>query len=73
MPYHQIYTYLLISTFGDNMKVGDLVRARHWQNGEIAILLSFRGVTGICSVVIGDYVFDQLVSDLELVCNSSRI
>ncbi len=56
------------------MKVGDLVRARHWTNGEVAILLSFRirqGAAGqanhrICRVAIGDYVFDQLVSDLEV-------
>ena len=47
------------------MKVGDLVRARHWTNGEIAILLSFRKNRGLCRVAIGDYVFDQLVSDLE--------
>ena len=50
------------------MQVGDLVRARHWTDGEIAILLSFRGLTGICSVAIGDYVFEQLISDLEVVC-----
>ena len=49
------------------MQVGDLVRARHWHNGEIALLLSFRGVSGICSVEIGNYVFVQLVSDLEVV------
>ena len=49
------------------MKVGDLVRARHWHNGEIAILLSFRKRTGIAVVAIGDYVFDQLVSDLEVI------
>ena len=53
------------------MKVGDLVRARHWHNNEVAILLSFRQGTGICSVMIGDYVFEQLVSDLEVI-NESR-
>ena len=50
------------------MKVGDLVRARHWHNGEIAILLSFRKNWGICRVAIGDYIFEQLVSDLEVIC-----
>ena len=50
------------------MQVGDLVRARHWHNDEIAILLSFRKNRGLCRVAIGDYVFDQLVSDLEVVC-----
>ena len=49
------------------MQVGDLVRARHWKNGEIAILLSVRKNRGLCRVAIGDYVFDQLVSDLEAV------
>lgn len=51
------------------MKVGDLVRARHWTKGEVAILLSFRGSwSQICRVAIGDYVFEQLVDDLEVVC-----
>ena len=50
------------------MKVGDLVRARHWNSGEIAILLSFREGTRICRVAIGDYAFNQIVGDLEVVC-----
>ena len=50
------------------MQVGDLVTARHWTNGEVAILLSVRKYGHICRVAIGDYVFDQLVSDLEVVC-----
>ena len=49
------------------MQVGDLVRARHWHNDEIAILLSFRDMTGICRVAIGDYIFEQLISDLEVI------
>ena len=54
------------------MQVGDLVRARHWTNGEVAILLGFRyrnrsTKTNICRVAIGDYIFEQLVSDLEVV------
>ena len=52
------------------MKVGDLVRAMHWHNDEIAILLSFRKKWGMCRVAIGDYVFDQLVSDLEVISES---
>ena len=53
------------------MKVGDLVRAYHWRNGEVAILLSFRGSSGICRVAIGNHTFDQLVEDLEVI-NESR-
>ena len=52
------------------MKVGDLVRAYHWQNGEVAILLSFRGSSGICRVAIGNYTFEQLVGDLEVISES---
>ena len=50
------------------MKVGDLVRASHWKNGEVAIVLSVRKNGGICRVAIGDHIFDQLVSDLEVIC-----
>ena len=50
------------------MKVGDLVRARHWTNGEVAILLSVRKNGSICRVAIGDYIFEQLVDDLEVIC-----
>ena len=53
------------------MKVGDLVRAYHWRNGEVAILLSFRGSSGICRLAIGNHTFDQLVEDLEVI-NESR-
>ncbi len=49
------------------MKVGDLVRAKHWYDGEIGILLSFRRSWGLCRVAIGDYIFEQLISDLEVV------
>lgn len=56
------------------MKVGDLVRAYHWRNGEVAILLSFRGKTwwssGICRVAIGNHTFDQLAEDLEVISES---
>ena len=53
------------------MKVGDLVRAYHWRNGEVAILLSVRKNGGICRVAIGNHTFDQLVEDLEVI-NESR-
>ena len=54
------------------MKVGDLVRARHWKNGEIAILLSCpkKGSRRICRVAIGNYIFDQFISDLEVISES---
>ena len=51
------------------MKVGDLVRARHWYNNEIAIVVSIRN-EHICSVAMGDYVFDQLIKDLEIASES---
>ena len=50
------------------MKVGDLVRSRYWTNGEVAILLSFRNNWGTCRVAIGDYIFEQLIDDLEVIC-----
>ena len=50
------------------MQVGDLVRARHWDNGEIALLLSLHPPYGLCRVAIGDYVFEQCIEDLEVVC-----
>ena len=54
------------------MKVGDLVRAYHWRNGEVAILLSFRGSwSQICTVAIGNHTFDCRVEDLEVI-NESR-
>jgi len=52
------------------MKVGDLVKAKHWDNHLIAIVVSIRGSTGICKVMLvnGDYMFDQLIRDLEVIC-----
>ena len=47
------------------MEVGDLVRARHWYNNEIAIVVSIRNER-ICSLAMGDYVFDQSIRDLEV-------
>ena len=49
------------------MKVGDLVRARHWYNNQIGIVLSIRKNGKICCVTIDGYVFDQLVRDLEVI------
>ena len=51
------------------MKVGDLVRAYHWRNGEVAILLSFGEFVFV--VAIGNHTFDQNVEDLEVI-NESR-
>ena len=48
------------------MQKGDLVRAKHWHNNEIAIILSIRSAR-ICTVAIGDFVFDQLIKDLEVI------
>ena len=49
------------------MKVGDLVKARHWYNNQIGIVLSIRESGKICSVTINGYIFDQLVRDLEVI------
>ena len=49
------------------MKVGDLVKARHWYNNQIGIVLSIRESGKICSVTIDGYIFDQLVRDLEVI------
>ena len=53
------------------MKVGDLVRARHWHDSAIGIVVSIRPKTGICKVFLvcnHDYRFDQLTRDLEVIC-----
>ena len=53
------------------MKVGDLVKAKHWDNHLIAIVVSIRGSTGICKVMLVDgsgYKFDQLIRDMEVIC-----
>ena len=53
--------------YGGVMKVGDLVKARHWYSNQIGIVLSIRKNGKICSVTIDGYVFDQLVRDLEVI------
>ena len=53
------------------MKVGDMVRARHWDNHLVALVLSIRPKTGICKVCLIhslDYRFDQLIRDMEVIC-----
>ena len=52
------------------MKVGSLVKAKHWSDQYIAIIVSIRQSTGICKVMLvgGDYMFDQLIRDLEVIC-----
>ena len=52
------------------MKVGDLVRAKHWENHIIGLVVSVRP-TGICKVMLVDgsgYKFDQLIQDMEVIC-----
>ena len=53
------------------MKVGDLVKARHWGTGYIGLVVSIRN-TGICRVMMNDgSLIDQLIRDLEVI-NESR-
>ena len=65
------------------LQVGDLVKARHWGEGYIGIVISIReardikgnpkGWSGICRVMInGGHCVDQLVSDLEVICSKSE-
>ncbi len=52
------------------MKVGDLVKARHWECHLVGVIVSIRP-TGICKVALIknlDWRFDQLKSDLEVIC-----
>ena len=53
------------------IRIGDLVKARHWHSNQIGIVLSIRKTGKICSVTIDGYIFDQLVRDLEVV-NENR-
>ena len=55
------------------MKVGDLVKARHWGSGYIGIVVSMRPKPSkICRVMInGGHCCDQLINDLEVI-NASR-
>lgn len=52
------------------MKVGDLVKAKHWDCHLICIIISIRP-TGICKVALIknlDWKFDQLKRNLEVIC-----
>ena len=52
------------------MRVGTLVRARHWHDSAIGVVVSIRNQQ-ICKVFLvcnHDYRFDQLIRDLEVIC-----
>ena len=57
------------------IKIGDLVKARHWGEGYLGLVVSLLGGNSeICTIMInGDsnYLIDQLIRDLEVV-NESR-
>ncbi len=53
------------------MKVGSLVRAYHWEKHLYGVVVSIRHSTGICRVFLvhnPDYRFDQLIRDMEVIC-----
>ena len=53
------------------MKVGDLVKAKHWDCHLVGVIVSIRPKTGICRVFLvhnPDYRFDQLIRDMEVIC-----
>ena len=54
------------------MKVGDLVKARHWGSGYFGIVISIRPKPSkICTVMInGGHRVDQLINDLEVINES---
>ena len=56
------------------MKIGDLVRARHWYRGEIGIVVEIRPLGWIVRVKIitpdGIWELDQLGTDLEVLNES---
>jgi len=53
------------------VRVGDLVRARHWHNKELALVLSLeRGEivkVALCGSFPNGFVLDQLAHDLEVI------
>ena len=61
------------------VKIGDLVKARHWGTGYLGLVVAVRRLPSgedseICTVMInGDskYLIDQLIRDLEVI-NESR-
>ena len=54
------------------MKVGDIVRARHWFDGELAIVLEKRPRGAVVRLKIitprGMWEIDQIADDLEVIC-----
>ena len=53
------------------MKIGSVVRARHWSKEYIAIVLRFRKTT--CTVLMQDgREIMQLISDLEVICEDRQ-
>jgi hypothetical protein len=60
---------------GSDIKVGDLVRARHWKDGEMAIVLEKRPRGAIVRLKIftshNMWEIDQLAHDLEVI-NENR-
>ena len=53
------------------MRIGDLVRAKHWEKEFFALVVSIRPTGRICSVMVnGDpnHIVDQLIKDLEVIC-----
>ena len=52
------------------MKIGSIVRARHWQLGEVAVVTSIRRLRVVTVKIItpdGIMEIDQLASDLEVI------
>jgi len=52
------------------MKIGSIVRARHWQRGEVAVVISTRNLRIVTVKIItpdGIMEIDQLASDLEVI------
>ena len=57
------------------IKVGDLVTARHWKHHQIAIVLDTSrakeadmGIVRVAMLTNLSYAFDQLVTDMEVLC-----
>ena len=52
------------------MKIGSIVRARHWHNGEVAVVVSIGRLRVVTVRIItpnGIMEIDQLASDLEVI------
>jgi len=56
------------------MKIGSIVRARHWHRGEVGIVVNIRRLRVVTVRIItpdGIWELDQLASDLEVI-NENR-